>query len=374
MTETWAPGLPEDGVRPLVPHRHDVGGWASRYRGRPRLPLERGAHARDLGERPLGEAHGREPQVPLLSASIPRAERQAVLRRRDDPLALARRRRRDHERPRQMDVERQPRSRVAVQPRLRLGRDVRHGQDPVRRRRRRPELEHDRSQGPARRRRRRRRSISTSPGRAGRAPTRCTSRVVTSTPRSCPTAKCSSPAAPRPAGSTRSAGAVHAAEEWDPTDWTLDPAREQHDRPRLPLGVAAAARRHRAARRERRRERSPHARPVPAAGQPRDLPATVSVQGRAANDHEPVADHRGLRPDAHGDDAVRRADHRGALDPARLGDPRVRRRPARQHAVVHPRVRTGQASRRRRTAAGRRQATTCCSCSIGTACRRRVCS
>ena len=137
-------------------------------------------------------------------------------------------------------------------------------------------------------------------------------------------------------------GAVHAAEDWNPATGQLDGARQQHHRSRLPFGLAAHAGRHRAPRRERRRQHSAHARSVSAAGEPRDLPPAVPVQGRAADDHEPVAGDGRLRPDVHGEHRVRGPDHPGALDPARLGHACVRRRPARQHALVHPRIGAGQ--------------------------------
>ena len=81
------------------------------------------------------------------------------------------------------------------------------------------------------------------------------------------------------------------------------------------------------------------------AAEPRDLPAAVSVQGDAADDHRSLEDHGRLRGDVHGDHAVRRPDHRRALDPARLGHPRVRREPAGQHPHIHPRIGAGAGDR-----------------------------
>ena len=153
--------------------------------------------------------------------------------------------------------------RLAVQPRLRLGRDVRNRQDPLRGRRRLPAVGQ--------------------PGSQDRAPTE-TAEIIdintnvgsphwTSTdPMHFPRRHLNATVLPNgqvlvtggtsAGGFNTLSGAVHAAEAWDPTSghWTV--AREQHHRPGLPLGVAAYARWDGAAWRERRRRRSGQSGPV----------------------------------------------------------------------------------------------------------------
>ncbi len=68
--------------------------------------------------------------------------------------------------------------------------------------------------------------------------------------------------------------------------------------------------------------------------QPRDLLTAVSVQGRAADDHQRT-DERGLRTDVYDRHAERGTGDHGAVDSHRHRHPRVRFRPARQHADLH---------------------------------------
>ena len=208
---------------------------------------------------------GAELQVPVLPAQFRGAEREAVLRRRAGPVALARRRRRD--RPSGRGKWTTNASLDHLWPFNRdYGSAVMYetGKILVRRRRRRHQLEHARRQGQ----------------RADRhggddRPQRHRARLDEHRPDAFPPAapqrhdparrhRCSSPAAPPRAASTRSRARSHAAELWDPTTGHWTQLAEQRDRSGVPLGVAAAARRHGAARRQRRRQHSPHAGPVPA--------------------------------------------------------------------------------------------------------------
>src|SRR6185503_12409769 len=75
---------------------------------------------------------------------------------------------------------------------------------------------------------------------------------------------------------------------------------------------------------------------VSPADEPRDLPAALSVPGRSTDHHQHLEDVADLPRDLYRHHAVCRADHWGALDPARFGDSRLRREPAGEHVEVHP--------------------------------------
>ena len=130
-----------------------------------------------------------------------------------------------------------------------------------------------------------------------------TSRGGTSTPRSCRTARCWSPAGTSGGGfvNINPGAATKTAEVWNPTtnQWTharrataIDAGATTRSRcccPTAPCCTAPAANAMvRAAGSRARRD------------QPRDLLAAVPVQGRAAHHHRARAGHDRLRPDVHG--------------------------------------------------------------------------
>jgi hypothetical protein len=84
----------------------------------------------------------------------------------------------------------------------------------------------------------------------------------------------------------------------------------------LPQRVAAAPRRHRPARRERRCQRAGHHDQVPGPAEPRDLPSAVPVPRRASG-HQRRADGRDQWLGVPGDHAERRPGDVSAVDPSR---------------------------------------------------------
>ena len=141
---------------------------------------QRGDDAGDLGGQSLGRAAGRRDAAdPVLPAQLHRPEERARLHgRRADRVALVRPGR-DRRGGGRGQLDQRAVAHLAVQPGLRLGRHVRAGQDPGRRRRRRHRLGHAGREVGGRPPPRRRRSTSTPPRPRGRAPARCRPRAGT---------------------------------------------------------------------------------------------------------------------------------------------------------------------------------------------------
>ena len=370
-SETWATGLPKMAKGRWYPTVTDAGRRAGGHRGRPRLAPRTSCSSPEIWENnQLGAAPRRQPRVSrttraiswrrTASCSMPASGSRRAGSTSDVVTANGR----GSWTPSSALTHVWPFNRdygSAV--------DVRHREDPVRRRRRLHRLEHARSQG----RRADRDGRDDRPERHRRPhwtstdPMHFPRRHLNAT--ILPDGQVLVTGGTSAGGFNTISGAVHAAEVWDPTTGHWTQLAEQHDRSGVPLGVAAAAGRHGAARRERRRRRARQRGAVPAADQPRDLPPALPVQGRAAHDHEPVADHAS-------------ATGRSSRSPRRM--PRRSPRCAGSGSARSPtrstpnqrantltftkthRVRAGD--RADRTASWRRPGTTCSSFSTGTAC------
>ena len=231
---------------------------------------------------------GSQRRDPLLSPELRGARRTNFLRRRAGQLPLVRRGR-DRRRRRPGAVDRRPRPHLAIQPRLRHGRDVRARQDPVRGWGRPHRLAHagrevggaDGDRGDHRSHRRltdlaehgpdvgaaASPQLDDPPGRAGARDGRhqgCRLRQH------------------RPRARHARGGDV------EPGHRELDDAGEQQQDARLPLRLPPPARRHGTARRQWRRAGHPAGRrdrSGPERAQPRDLLPALPLQGRAPADH-----------------------------------------------------------------------------------------